>query len=163
MTTTSYIVDNSVFNEIFDVANDGLNDFRVREGVSFENTPSGKRMLKYKQENVWPSLQNTVVLIRLSEMYYILAECAETPEEASNYLNSVREVRGIDPVSCTSQTVQSEIEKEYRKEFYGEGQVFFYYKRLGRPTFVNCPLQNLTESNYMFSWPENEILFGYTN
>ena len=78
MTTTSYIVDNSVFNEIFDVANDGLNDFRVREGVSFENTPSGKRMLKYKQENVWPSLQNTVVLIRLSEMYYILAECAET-------------------------------------------------------------------------------------
>ena len=163
MTTTSYIVDNSVFNEIFDVANDGLNDFRVREGVSFENTPSGKRMLKYKQENVWPSLQNTVVLIRLSEMYYILAECAETPEEASNFLNSVREVRGIDPVSCTSQTVQSEIEKEYRKEFYGEGQVFFYYKRLGRPTFVNCPLQNLTESNYMFSWPENEILFGYTN
>ena len=163
MTTTSYIVDNSVFNEIFDVANDGLNDFRVREGVSFENTPSGKRMLKYKQENVWPSLQNTVVLIRLSEMYYILAECAETPEEASNFLNSVREVRGIDPVSCTSQTVQSEIEKEYRIEFYGEGQVFFYYKRLGRPTFVNCPLQNLIESNYMFSWPENEILFGYTN
>lgn len=106
---------------------------------------------------------DTVVLIRLSEMYYILAECAETPEEASNFLNSVREVRGIDPVSCTSQTVQSEIEKEYRKEFYGEGQVFFYYKRLGRPTFVNCPLQNLIESNYMFSWPENEILFGYTN
>ena len=163
MTVTSYTVENDVFNEIFDVANDGTNDFRVREGVSFENATSGKRMLKYKQENVWPSLQNTVVLIRLSEMYYILAECAETPEEASGYLNNVREVRGIDPVNCTAQNVQSEIEEEYRKEFYGEGQVFFYYKRLGRPTFVNCPLQNMSENNYMFSWPENEIVFGYTN
>lgn len=54
-------------------------------------------MLKYKQENVWPSLQNTVVLIRLSEMYYILASGAETPEEASNFLNSVREVQGNRP------------------------------------------------------------------
>lgn len=77
--------------------------------------------------------------------------------------NSVREMRGIDPVNCTSQNVQSEIEEEYRKEFYGEGQVFFYYKRLGRSTFVNCPLQNMSENNYMFCWPENEILFGYTN
>ena len=163
MTVTTYTIDNDVFNEIFDVANDGTNDFRVREGVSFENATSGKRILKYKQENVWPSLQNTVVLIRLSEMYYILAECAGTPEEASGYLNSVREMRGIDPVNCTSQNVQSEIEEEYRKEFYGEGQVFFYYKRLGRSTFVNCPLQNMSENNYMFCWPENEILFGYTN
>ena len=42
MTVTSYTVENDVFNEIFDVANDGTNDFRVREGVSFENATSGK-------------------------------------------------------------------------------------------------------------------------
>lgn len=43
MTVTTYTIDNDVFNEIFDVANDGTNDFRVREGVSFENATSGKK------------------------------------------------------------------------------------------------------------------------
>ena len=56
-------------------------------------------------------LQNTVVLIRLSEMYYILAECAETPEEASGYLNNVREVRGIDPVNCWARTCNPKLKK----------------------------------------------------
>lgn len=56
---------------------------------------------KYKQENLWASTEGTVVLIRLSEMYYILAECAATPGEAAEFLNKVRNIRGVDPVVCT--------------------------------------------------------------
>ena len=56
-----------------------------------------------------------------------------------------------------------EIEKEYRKEFYGEGQLFYFYKRNGYTTFLHSPLSNMTESNYMFSWPDDETLFGKTN
>ena len=102
-------------------------------------------------------------MIRLSEMYYILAECATTPENAADFLNKVREVRGVDQVVCTENNVLEEIEKEYRKDFYGEGQLFYFYKRHGYTTFLHCPIENMTESNYMFTWPDNEVLFGRTN
>lgn len=153
----------SFFNELFDVANDGTNDVRVREGVAFDRSNGKIAMRKYRQENLWESTRGAVVLIRLSEMYYILAECAERAEDASVFLNKVREMRGIEPVVCDENNRLSEIEKEYRKEFYGEGQLFFFYKRHGYPTFLHCPLNNMVEANYMFSWPDNESLFGKTN
>ena len=99
------------------MANDGSNDLRIREGVGFDYGTHGITMRKYKQENLWASTEGTVVLIRLSEMYYILAECAATPEEAAGYLNKVREMRGIDPTVCTETNRLNEIEKEYRKNF----------------------------------------------
>ena len=136
---------------------------RIREGVGFDYGTNGIKMRKYKQENLWASTEGTVVLIRLSEMYYILAECAATPGEAAEFLNKVRSVRGIDPVVCTEANKLDEIEKEYRKEFYGEGQLFFFYKRQAYTTFLHCPVNQMTESNYMFSWPDNETLFGKTN
>ena len=76
-------------NEIFDVAADGTNDIRLREGVGFDNSYNGYTMRKYKQENLYACTKNTVPLIRLSEMYYILAECATTPENAADFLNKI--------------------------------------------------------------------------
>ena len=96
-------------------------------------------------------------------MYYILAECAATPGEAAEFLNKVRNIRGVDPVVCTEANRLDEIEKEYRKEFYGEGQLFFFYKRHAYTTFLHSHVNQMAESNYMFSWPDNETLFGKTN
>lgn len=125
-TEKEYYVDNENFlYEIFDVVHDGTNDLRVREGVAFDYGADGIIMRKYKQESLWPSTKGTIVLIRLAEMYYILAECAATPEEAAVFLNKVRDMRGVDPVVCTELNCLDEIEKEYRKEFYGEGQFVF--------------------------------------
>ena len=160
---TYYISDEEFLNEIFDVANDGTNDLRIREGVGFDYGTNGITMRKYKQENLWASTEGTVVLIRLSEMYYILAECADSSEEAAACLNEVRTNRGVDMIVCTEDNRLDEIEKEYRKEFYGEGQLFYFYKRHGYSTFLHCPTNNMTESNYMFSWPDNETLFGITD
>ncbi|MBD0833449.1 RagB/SusD family nutrient uptake outer membrane protein [Aestuariibaculum sediminum] len=70
-------------------------------------------------------------LIRITEMYYIAAETEPNLDIALGYLNTVRNNRGL--ISLDSQNVtdiQIEIMKEYQKEFYGEGQLFFYYKRL---------------------------------
>ena len=89
--------------------------------------------------------------------------CAADASTAAGYLNKVREARGVDAVTFAEDKRLNEIEKEYRKEFYGEGQLFFFYKRLAYPTFLHCPLQEMTEKNYMFSWPDNEVLFGKTN
>lgn len=158
-----YISGRDFLDGIFDVMNDGTNDFRIREGVSFEYGNNGITMRKYKQDIMWASTEGTIVLIRLAEMYYILAECAADTKTAALYLNKVREARGVDPVSFTEATRLYEIEKEYRKEFYGEGQLFFFYKRHGYSSFLHCPVKEMAESNYMFSWPEDEVLFGKTN
>lgn len=163
--TTTYAIMEDMFREIFDIDSDGANDFRAREGVSFESTSSGMKMLKYKQDGMWVSTQNTVVLIRLAEMYYILAECAmDSPETAGAYLDKIREVRGVDKDSYSKDNILDKIGEEYRKEYYGEGQLFFFYKRHAYPTFVNCPMKTpMTVDNYIFNWPDNEILFGFTN
>ena len=163
-TNGSYYVSTMNFlYEMFDVTHDGTNDFRIREGVSFDFALNGITTRKYRQENMWSSTEGTVVLIRLAEMYYVLAECAADAQTAAGYLNAVREARGVDPTGLTESTRLNEIEKEYRKEFYGEGQLFFFYKRHGYTTFLHCPVERMVEKNYMFTWPENEELFGMTN
>lgn len=74
-----------------------------------------------------------IPLIRLSEMYYILAETAVSPREGISYLNKVRTARAISKLpeseSTTATFLESEIRKEYQKEFFAEGQFFFYLKR----------------------------------
>jgi len=70
-----------------------------------------------------------VPLIRMSEMYYIAAESAADPTEGLGYLNTVRQHRNIITDISNPANLKNEITKEYRKEFYGEGQLWFYYKR----------------------------------
>jgi len=71
-------------------------------------------------------------LIRKSELYYILAETDPSLTSQLNYLNTVRNNRGLAnlPTTTTNATLITEIQKEYWKEFWGEGQIFFYYKRM---------------------------------
>ncbi|MFV0554746.1 MAG: RagB/SusD family nutrient uptake outer membrane protein [Mangrovibacterium sp.] len=75
-------------------------------------------------------------LIRMSEMYYIAAETEPDPTVAIDYLNVVRYERGLEALESTA-NIEGEIHKEYRKEFYGEGQMFFYYKRKNLSSIPN--------------------------
>jgi len=63
-------------------------------------------------------------LIRISEMHLIVAEA----ESNADYLSAVRVARQLDPVSPGANLL-AEIEREYVREFWGEGQLFFFYKR----------------------------------
>ena len=56
--------------------------------------------------------------------------------------------------------IQQMEKREYRKEFYAEGQLFYYYKRLFKNTFLHCPVSPMSENNYRFSIPDDEVLFG---
>ncbi|MGX5816844.1 RagB/SusD family nutrient uptake outer membrane protein [Chitinophaga lutea] len=67
-------------------------------------------------------------LLRKSELYYILAECETNAATAIDLLNKVRFNRGITALPATA-TVSTEVQKEYTKEFFGEGQLFYFYKR----------------------------------
>lgn len=81
-------------------------------------------------ENGENNTEHTVPLMRLAEMYLILME--ELPvDEAKEYFSVFRKARNMTASmeqSFIAETA-SRLEKEYRKEFYGEGMMFFFYKR----------------------------------
>lgn len=76
---------------------------------------------------------NIFPMIRLTEMYYIAAECAADVPAGLAYINQVRGARNLPALTITTVpdafSLTTEISNEYRKEFIGEGQGFFYYKR----------------------------------
>ena len=75
-------------------------------------------------------------LMKVSEAYYILAEALGTSTsevynsaEAWSYLSYIREQRGVTTNVSTDAALTDLLTKEYIREFIGEGQVFFYFKR----------------------------------
>ena len=77
-------------------------------------------------------------------------------------LDIVRSTRGLSDLNPFNGGAdkQTAIEKEYRKEFYGEGQLWYFYKRLGYETFQFCPVSPMTENNYRFPIPDDESALG---
>ena len=63
------------------------------------------------------------------------------------------------PDGITSKELSTEIEKEWKKEFLGEGQMFYFYKRLGYTKFPNSS-QLIDEKVYVLPIPEDEINVG---
>lgn len=104
--------------------------------------------------------KNLIPLIRIPEMYYIAAECS-APATANDLLNTVRQNRGVMvlPEGMTTEELQNEIFKEYQKEFYAEGQLFYYYKRLNRPYIVDNDNMGQAIPDYIFPIPDNETQF----
>lgn len=159
--TYYYIDSRDRIYELFDVPTDGSNDMRMKEGIGFEITVHGGFTRKFTQDNFSFALDNTMPLIRLPEMYYILAEATDNLALSAKYLSTVRSSRGLEAVEFANEKDKIyNIEKEYRKEFYGEGQLWYFYKRLGYETFQFCPIEHLTETNYRFCLPEDEISLG---
>lgn len=120
---------------------------------------------------------NCIPMIRLPEMYYIIAECAPDAQASVDALNAVRQSRGIpyseelhpngfDSPDATAiegkqQTRRiNEIMKEYRKEYYAEGQLFFFLKAHNYTTYYGCGVANMTSKEYQMPLPDNEKIFG---
>lgn len=103
---------------------------------------------------------NYIPMFKLSELYLIAAECANG-KEAYGYLNKLRNHRGLVSVEET-QNIEDYIYQEYRREFLGEGQLFFYYKRklfdaIGAED--NVGIEDL-KTVYNLPIPTSEIDFG---
>lgn len=158
--------DKNWVDQIFDIGGTtgSANDMRYRDEQGFTFANEWAVSVKYVQNRqVSFATKNTLPLIRLSEMYYIIAECTDDMSEAADYLSMVRDARGLDVLAPFSSKEQcrEELEKEFRKEFYAEGQLWYFYKRLGYRTFLHCPIsKELNDSNYRFSIPEDEQVLG---
>lgn len=91
---------------------------------------------KYENVDTDSPMTNLVPLIRMSEMYYIIAETATAKEEALDALNKVLYNRGLTELEDESKLSET-ITEEYKREFWGEGQLFFYYKRKNMPSIYS--------------------------
>lgn len=129
------------------------------------------RPLKYYKQSesseFGPVNNKTIPMIRMSEIYYIAAECVYDPadpakvEEAKGYLKTVKQGRGISKpdfgdVTSTEKFMKVLIDDE-RREFVGEGQTLFIYKRLNRvlPSYDHGDIPALNE-NFVLPKPESE-------
>lgn len=145
---------------IYEVNNSLGEDYRNQKW--FDSDGDKRYMSKYWQNSY---TKNVIPIIRKSEAYYIAAETLKDsdPERAIGFLNRVRSYRGLNdyPLSTTltSEQIQSEIYKEYRKEFIGEGQLFYYYKRLNLSTIVGSGVV-AGDNVYVLPMPDNEIDYG---
>ena len=97
-------------------------------------------------------------LIRMSEMYLIASELEANETDALTYLNAQRFNRGI-PNIDPGADIQEEILKEYRREFYAEGQMFFYYKRKNISEIPNANSSrtiDMGDAQYIAPLPDSE-------
>lgn len=113
---------------------------------------------KYITSDVTSSSYLNVPMFRLSEMYLIAIECAETLAEANSlykeYMVARQENITTDFISFDE--VDEAVLNEYRIEFIGEGQMFYTYKRKGIKDMM-WSTSTMTEANYILPLPTTEI------
>lgn len=98
-------------------------------------------------------------LMRHSEMYLIKSEVEYRQgdsESARATLNELRVARNLTRLNILPADFYQELIQEYRREFLGEGQLFFLYKRLNRPTILYSLVDAVAEKVYTFPLPLSE-------
>lgn len=101
-----------------------------------------------------------IPLLRMAEMYLIAIETAPTLAERNEKLDLFRRDRGLPAKVCvTEEELQGEVLKEYQKEFYAEGQMFFYYKRLGVKEMRWKESRKIELYEYQMPLPESEFTY----
>ena len=147
-----------VVKEVDNLFNGETDDYRKRYQLSAVN-----RLMKYAYQNNATSegilSSNLIPIIRMSEIYYIAAEACfdKDPSEAIDYLMQVKKGRNLRNVDLSGITLKSDfmdrLISDARREFLGEGQIFFMFKRLNQsvPT-----VSNWKSENFVLDVPDSE-------
>lgn len=108
------------FKYLFKVADSWYN-----ECYPLKNTP-------YEENSIY---EDMVPIVRLSEMYFILADAYAAKGDFTNAQNSINEVRKgrncktVNLGMNDMDTYKKRYFEEFRREFFQEGQIFFNYKK----------------------------------
>ncbi|OKZ20601.1 MAG: hypothetical protein BHV81_01915 [Butyricimonas synergistica] len=132
----------------------------IRLSLWFANNGGYRSPNKYdnmassdSQQTKAPNL--SVPMIRLAEMYLIIAECADLSEANGMYKEFLAS-RGLVTTELTESNRKEVIQLEYLKEFYAEGQMFYVYKRLGTVT-MHWGTKECGEDVYVLPLPLREL------
>lgn len=129
-------------SNVFYISKDSYLDYFDNQSDDFRylylftaNSEGNYNLNKYNQLTSvnWPSAyRNKIPMIKLPEMYFIAAEAIKqnNVSEAANLINTVRLHRGLPAAVINASNIDQVLLQEFRKEFIGEGQLFFYHKRL---------------------------------
>ena len=135
-------------------------------GTAFQLRYFGSSYVCYKlySEGTSPqAYRNKMPRIKVSEMYYILAECAIREgdnELALSYLNTVRKARNIQADLPSTADALDVLNKEYYREFLNEGQLFFWLKHIGVDKNFASDYIVFTEDNLILPYPTDELTYG---
>jgi len=98
-----------------------------------------------------------IPLIRLSEIYLIAMETTTDLAEANSLYKTYmlsHNVMITDDIASLDDVKQIVLD-EYRREFYGEGVMFYVYKRLGK-TSMKWTTEAMSDEQYVLPLPDSE-------
>lgn len=154
-----------------DAGEGNTSDYRYDSGMwASINGVEGKATRKYywaaSSVGASADIQPVSPMIRLTEMYYIVAEAnASNPdnETSISMLNTVRESRNL-PVLRRSQYTEKEIRNiilaEARRDFVGEGQLFYLYKRWNIGIETNKGTLSTHDIKWQLPYPKQEVEYN---
>lgn len=132
--------------------------------VLLKNNTQTYTSLKYASRD---QINNRVNMIRLPEVYFILAEIylqKGKKKEAVALLNTIRHLRGISAnigEEVEEAKVKDFIFSEYEREFICEGVLFFQQKRLAKKTIPQLPEgRTMEDEQYVLPFPDAETSYG---
>ncbi len=138
------------------------NDYRYNLNWQMPSNGSKpyKTFLKYADVvDKTKTFRFSIPLLKISEIYYIAAECEPIAADGITRLNIVRANRGLLPLAATA-NISTELQKEYQKDLFGEGQLFYYYKRRNVTSVANGSSTSGNETiNYNVPLPDSESIY----
>lgn len=142
----------------FEVSSGGASDYRYEYLSLYNSAAYTRTSIKLRQPaNSLEVYTRRLPVMRFTEAYYIAAEAklhTSGVDAALPYLNTVRTHRNLTTLAApTAAQMQTEIGKEYIKEFKCEGQLFYYYKRTGATSIM--AFYNTIQ--YVLPLPKSEV------
>ncbi len=134
------------------------NDYRFNLNWQIPTTGVKAYRTFYKYADIVDKAKNfrfTIPLLKISEIYLIAAESEAVSADGIHHLNVVRFNRGLTNLATTA-NILTELQKEYQKEFFGEGQLFYYYKRRNITSVGNGSSTANTTINFNVPMPLSE-------
>ncbi len=149
--------------DIYDKNQSGADDWRFKQWFLKKADPMGgleRSLLEKYVNNTTPTPNRHPLMapaVRLSEIYYMAAEASfdSSPQKALDYYNTIRSQRGIgDNLTEVPDkaTFINLLIADARKEFYGESQIFYMYKRLNHAVKMSATIDH-APSDKIFVFP----------
>lgn len=148
LSTESYI------NKLYDEPNDyRKHSWEVATGRQTSGLMVFVKYAEQTENRSDPYLYEIQSMLRLSELYLIAAATTNYDAVASSWLEKLRMIRGYQS-GMVGSDVQTTLRQEWEKEFYGEGQ-YYYYLKCNGITSVSGP-NGSKKPNYIIPLPESE-------
>lgn len=148
-----------------------MSDYRARQWIVANALSSDmyfSQRYSYKPESTASQVNNMQPMIRMTELYYLILENQINKGDlagATNLANSILVRRGykeheLFTDQLTEEKANDFLLREYYREFYAEGQTFFFLKRRASDKVFNSGAAgsvSIELSNYVVPIPTTEI------